>query len=93
VPQPSRDLPIFYLGVRGPAVAATAASHRYKTGTSYRPIRERLGVFRFMTGRYVLGVWVGRADASRFPGCPAFSSAAPLLLKPLPDLGDDSASS
>ena len=48
----------------------------YKTGTSYG-YRDAWSVG--YDGRYVLGVWVGRADNAPVPGLTGRSAAAPLL--------------
>jgi len=50
----------------------------YKTGTSYG-YRDAWAVG--FDGRHVLGVWVGRADASPVPGLSGNASAAPLLFE------------
>ena len=50
----------------------------YKTGTSYG-YRDAWAVG--FDGRYVLGVWVGRPDASPVPGLSGITSAAPLLFE------------
>jgi penicillin-binding protein 1C len=57
------------------------ASHRgiaYKTGTSYG-YRDAWSVG--FDGRYVLGVWVGRADSGSVPGLSGYVSAAPILFE------------
>ncbi|WP_343314462.1 penicillin-binding protein 1C [Brucella sp. BE17] len=48
----------------------------YKTGTSYG-YRDAWSVG--YDGRYVLGVWVGRADGGPVPGLSGYVSAAPIL--------------
>ncbi|WP_394689540.1 penicillin-binding protein 1C [Hoeflea sp.] len=48
----------------------------YKTGTSYG-YRDAWAIG--FDGRYVLGVWVGRADAAPVPGMSGIATAAPLL--------------
>ncbi len=48
----------------------------YKTGTSYG-YRDAWSVG--YDGRYVLGVWVGRADGGSVPGLSGYTSAAPIL--------------
>ena len=55
-----------------------AAKHKlaYKTGTSYG-YRDAWSVG--FDGRYVLGVWVGRADNSAVPGITGRTTAAPIL--------------
>tara|TARA_R110002020_G_scaffold441495_2_gene652344 strand:+ start:26735 stop:28846 length:2112 start_codon:yes stop_codon:yes gene_type:complete len=50
----------------------------YKTGTSYG---YRDGWAIGFDGRYVLGVWVGRPDASPVPGLSGIATAAPLLFE------------
>ncbi|TIU59286.1 MAG: penicillin-binding protein 1C, partial [Mesorhizobium sp.] len=50
----------------------------YKTGTSYG-YRDAWSVG--FDGRYVLGVWVGRADAGAVPGLSGYVSAAPILFE------------
>ncbi|MGD9914819.1 MAG: penicillin-binding protein 1C [Rhizobiaceae bacterium] len=62
-------------GVRAPAGAAPRKI-AYKTGTSYG-YRDAWSVG--FDGRYVLGVWVGRADAGAVPGLSGYESAAPIL--------------
>src|SRR5690606_32653553 len=52
----------------------------YKTGTSYG-YRDAWSVG--LDGRYVLGVWVGRADASAVPGLSGYVSAAPIVFEGL----------
>jgi penicillin-binding protein 1C len=61
--------------------AAEGAAPRgiaYKTGTSYG-YRDAWSVG--YDGRYVLGVWVGRADAGAVPGLAGYVSAAPVLFE------------
>ncbi len=61
----------------------------YKTGTSYG-YRDAWAVG--YDGRYIIGVWIGRADNTAVPGLTGFSAAAPVLfeaftrsdLKPVP---------
>jgi penicillin-binding protein 1C len=48
----------------------------YKTGTSYG-YRDAWSIG--FDGRYVLGVWVGRADGGAVPGLSGYVSAAPIL--------------
>ncbi|MDR6100642.1 penicillin-binding protein 1C [Agrobacterium larrymoorei] len=48
----------------------------YKTGTSYG-YRDAWSVG--FDGRYVIGVWVGRADNGSVPGIAGYATAAPLL--------------
>ena len=50
----------------------------YKTGTSYG-YRDAWSVG--YDGRYVLGVWVGRADGGSVPGLSGYTSAAPILFE------------
>lgn len=50
----------------------------YKTGTSYG-YRDAWAIG--FDGRYVLGVWVGRPDASPVPGLSGIATAAPLLFE------------
>jgi penicillin-binding protein 1C len=64
-------------GVRPPAGAAPRGI-AYKTGTSYG-YRDAWSVG--FDGRYVLGVWVGRADAGAVPGLSGYVSAAPILFE------------
>ncbi|WP_315923978.1 penicillin-binding protein 1C [Mesorhizobium sp. SP-1A] len=64
-------------GVRPPEGAAPRGI-AYKTGTSYG-YRDAWSVG--FDGRYVLGVWVGRADAAAIPGLSGYVSAAPILFE------------
>ena len=64
-------------GVEAPQGAPRLAI-AYKTGTSYG-YRDAWAVG--FDGRYVLGVWVGRPDASPVPGLSGIASAAPLLFE------------
>lgn len=57
-----------------PGIAARPIA--YKTGTSYGN-RDAWSVG--YDGRYVLGVWIGRADNGAVPGLTGYSHAAPLL--------------
>jgi len=50
----------------------------YKTGTSYG-YRDAWAVG--FDGRYVVGVWVGRADNGAVPGLTGYVSAAPVLFE------------
>lgn len=50
----------------------------YKTGTSYG-YRDAWSVG--YDGRYVLGVWVGRADNGAVPGIAGYATAAPILFE------------
>lgn len=64
-------------GVRPPEGALPRAI-AYKTGTSYG-YRDAWSIG--FDGRYVLGVWVGRADAAAVPGLSGYVSAAPVLFE------------
>lgn len=64
-------------GVRPPQ-GASRRGIAYKTGTSYG-YRDAWSVG--FDGRYVLGVWVGRADAGAVPGLSGYVSAAPILFE------------
>jgi penicillin-binding protein 1C len=64
-------------GVRPPE-GAPARGIAYKTGTSYG-YRDAWSVG--YDGRYVLGVWVGRADSGSVPGLAGYVSAAPILFE------------
>lgn len=64
-------------GVRPPQGAAPRGI-AYKTGTSYG-YRDAWSIG--FDGRYVLGVWVGRADAGAVPGLSGYVSAAPILFE------------
>ena len=64
-------------GVRPPAGASTRAI-AYKTGTSYGN-RDAWSIG--YDGRYVLGVWVGRADSGSVPGISGYETAAPVLFE------------
>jgi penicillin-binding protein 1C len=64
------------LGGMRPPQGAAPRGIAYKTGTSYG-YRDAWSVG--YDGRYVLGVWVGRADASAVPGLSGYVSAAPIL--------------
>nr|WP_324288951.1 penicillin-binding transpeptidase domain-containing protein [Hoeflea ulvae] len=72
-------------GVAAPQGAPRIAI-AYKTGTSYG-YRDAWAVG--YDGRYVLGVWVGRADASPVPGLSGIASAAPLLFEAFARSGRD----
>lgn len=50
----------------------------YKTGTSYG-YRDAWSIG--FDGRYVIGVWVGRADAAPCPGISGIETAAPILFE------------
>ena len=64
-------------GVRPPE-GAPARGIAYKTGTSYG-YRDAWSVG--FDGRYVLGVWIGRPDASAIAGLSGYVSAAPVLFE------------
>jgi penicillin-binding protein 1C len=64
-------------GMRPPE-RASPRGIAYKTGTSYG-YRDAWSVG--FDGRYVLGVWVGRADAAAVPGLSGYISAAPILFE------------
>lgn len=64
-------------GVKPPEGAARRGI-AYKTGTSYG-YRDAWSIG--FDGRYVLGVWVGRADAGSVPGLSGYMSAAPILFE------------
>lgn len=64
-------------GVPAPANVARRAI-AYKTGTSYG-YRDAWSVG--FDGRYVLGVWVGRADNGAVPGSTGGGTAAPILFE------------
>jgi penicillin-binding protein 1C len=64
-------------GVR-PPLGAMQRGIAYKTGTSYG-YRDAWSVG--YDGRYVLGVWVGRADSGSVPGIAGYDSAAPILFE------------
>ncbi len=64
-------------GVRPPE-GASPRSIAYKTGTSYG-YRDAWSIG--YDGRYVLGVWVGRADSGSVPGLAGYVSAAPILFE------------
>jgi penicillin-binding protein 1C len=61
-----------------PPLGAVDRGIAYKTGTSYG-YRDAWTVG--FDGRYVLGVWVGRADNAAIPGLSGFISAAPILFE------------
>lgn len=64
-------------GVTPPKDAAYRAL-AYKTGTSYG-YRDAWSVG--FDGRYVIGVWTGRADGAPVPGLAGYVSAAPILFE------------
>lgn len=72
-------------GVSAPADAPRLAI-AYKTGTSYG-YRDAWSVG--YDGRYVLGVWVGRADAAPAPGISGIGTAAPILFEAFARTGLD----
>jgi penicillin-binding protein 1C len=61
-----------------PPAHASRAHIAYKTGTSYG-FRDAWAVG--YDGRHVLGVWVGRPDATSVPGLTGRSAAAPILFE------------
>jgi len=61
-----------------PPAGAVDRGIAYKTGTSYG-YRDAWTVG--YDGRYVLGVWVGRADNGAIPGLSGYVSAAPILFE------------
>ena len=67
-------------GVAPPA-GTEARDIAYKTGTSYG-YRDAWSVG--YDGRYVIGVWVGRADNTAVPGMTGRSAAAPVPFRPPP---------
>ena len=64
-------------GIRPPEGAGPRGI-AYKTGTSYG-YRDAWSIG--YDGRYVLGVWVGRADSASVPGLAGYVSAAPILFE------------
>jgi penicillin-binding protein 1C len=76
-PQASWQVTDILAGVRPPENASPRAI-AYKTGTSYG-YRDAWSVG--YDGRYVLGVWVGRADSGSVPGLAGYTSAAPILFE------------
>ncbi|RFC68262.1 MULTISPECIES: penicillin-binding protein 1C [Mesorhizobium] len=61
-----------------PPQGAARRGIAYKTGTSYG-YRDAWSVG--FDGRYVLGVWTGRADGQPVPGISGYVSAAPILFE------------
>ncbi|MCO5065351.1 MAG: penicillin-binding protein 1C [Rhizobiaceae bacterium] len=61
-----------------PPEGAARRGLAYKTGTSYG-YRDAWSVG--FDGRYVLGVWTGRADGQPVPGISGYASAAPILFE------------
>ncbi|MAY62389.1 MAG: penicillin-binding protein 1C [Rhizobiales bacterium] len=72
-------------GVGAPADAPRLAI-AYKTGTSYG-YRDAWSVG--FDGQYVLGVWLGRADAAPAPGISGIGTAAPILFEAFARTGLD----
>ena len=72
-------------GVAEPA-GSPALDIAYKTGTSYG-YRDAWSVG--YDGRYVIGVWMGRADNTAVPGMTGQSAAAPLLFEAFSRIGRD----
>ncbi|OLT59720.1 hypothetical protein BJP37_12455 [Moorena bouillonii PNG] len=72
-------------GVAEPA-GSPALDIAYKTGTSYG-YRDAWSVG--YDGRYVIGVWIGRADNTAVPGMTGQSAAAPLLFEAFSRIGRD----
>ena len=65
-------------GISAPQGAPDNVNIAYKTGTSYG-YRDAWSVG--FDGRYVIGVWVGRADGAPVPGITGASVAAPILFE------------
>ena len=78
-PQANWQVTDILSGIRPPQGAPRRAV-AYKTGTSYG-YRDAWTVG--YDGRYVLGVWVGRADAAAVPGLSGYVSAAPIVFEGL----------
>jgi penicillin-binding protein 1C len=76
-PQANWQITDILSGVKPPEGAAPRGI-AYKTGTSYG-YRDAWSIG--FDGRYVLGVWVGRADAGAVPGLSGYVSAAPILFE------------
>jgi penicillin-binding protein 1C len=72
-------------GLPQPQSAGTSAV-AYKTGTAYG-YRDCWAVG--FDGRYVVAVWVGRADASPVPGMTGAKAAVPILFEAFQRLGKD----
>jgi penicillin-binding protein 1C len=70
-------------GLPQPNSAETAAT-AYKTGTAYG-YRDSWAVG--FDGRYVIGVWVGRPDATPVPGATGATAAAPILFEAFQRIG------
>ncbi len=75
-------------GIAEPA-GAPALDVAYKTGTSYG-YRDAWSVG--YDGRYVIGVWIGRADNTAVPGMTGQSAAAPALFEAFSRSGLEAAS-
>jgi penicillin-binding protein 1C len=76
-PQANWQVTDILSGIRPPQ-GAPRRGIAYKTGTSYG-YRDAWTVG--YDGRYVLGVWVGRADAAAVPGLSGYVSAAPIVFE------------
>ncbi len=76
-PQANWQVTDILSGVRPPQ-GASRRGIAYKTGTSYG-YRDAWTVG--YDGRYVLGVWVGRADAAAIPGLSGYVSAASIVFE------------
>ncbi len=76
-PQANWQVTDILSGIRPPQ-GAPRRGIAYKTGTSYG-YRDAWTVG--YDGRYVLGVWVGRADAAAIPGLSGYVSAAPIVFE------------
>ncbi|EXL01635.1 penicillin-binding protein 1C [Aquamicrobium defluvii] len=76
-PQANWQITDILSGIRPPQ-GAPRRGIAYKTGTSYG-YRDAWTVG--YDGRYVLGVWVGRADAAAIPGLSGYVSAAPIVFE------------
>ncbi len=71
-----------------PPVSRTARGIAFKTGTSYG-YRDAWTVG--FDGRHVVGVWVGRPDATPVSGLTGIAAAAPLMLDAFMRIGPDRA--
>lgn len=78
-PQANWQIADILSGIRPPQ-GAPRRGIAYKTGTSYG-YRDAWTVG--YDGRYVLGAWVGRADAAAIPGLSGYVSAAPIVFEGL----------
>lgn len=76
-PQATWQITDILAGVRPPE-GASQRGIAYKTGTSYG-YRDAWSVG--YDGRYVIGVWTGRADSGSVPGLAGYKSAAPILFE------------